>query len=189
MGKPLTFDHLMSRKKPVTKTVTIAMDPDLADEYEAAKRARDIAAVRAGGSDDKERQVALWEAEEELAAVERRLHDEDAVAVFTFRSIGRAAYDAIVDAHPPTPAQRAKAKREGLGELAANLETFPPALVSACLVDPIISHDDMAKLWVNDNWNQAELGALLEGAASANGTRRTLDLGKDSRGTPPSEPS
>jgi hypothetical protein len=182
--RPMTFDHLVSRKKPITKTVAIALDPDLAEELEEARRGRDTAAARAGArANDSEAQAQLWEAEERLAQVEARMVDEEAVAYFTFRSIGRALYDALVDEHQPTPAQRAKAKSLGMGEIAWNPDTFPPALVAACLVTPPLTSDEMQALWRDDAWNQAELNAMLQAAVDVNGSRRTVELGKGSRKT------
>ncbi len=182
MTSPL--DHLLSRKKAVTKTVAIALDPELAEELEEARRARDAAVSRANArSTDSEAQAQLWEAEELYAKAEQRLIDEDAIAHFTFRGIGRAAYDALVDAHQPTPAHRAKAKSLGMGEIAWNPDTFPPALVAACLVEPKLTPDEMVALWGDDNWNQSELNAMLEAAITVNGTRRTIDLGKGSKVT------
>lgn len=187
---PLTFEDLVNRKKATTKTVPIALDPELAVELEEARQARDSAARAAAIRDkDTDAQAALWQAEERVAALEQRMRDEDAVAYFTLKSIGRAAYDALVDAHQPTGAQRAKAKSLGIGELAWNHETFPPALVAACLVEPQLSEEEVASLWRDDSWNQAELQALLQAAIEVNGTRRTVELGKGSMKIPSSGPS
>lgn len=188
--RPPTFDHLVSRKRPITKTVPIALDPELAEQYSQAKRAQELAAARAAArSNDSEAHTELWQAESALAEIEQRMRDEDAVAYFTFRSVGRAAYDALVDAHQPTPAQRARAKSLGMGEIAWNPDTFPPALVALCLQDPDLSEAEVFAIWNNDNWNQAELNALVQAAVEVNGTRRTVELGKDSPRTPSSGPS
>jgi hypothetical protein len=188
VSRPATFDHLISKKKAVTKTVAIALDPELAEELEEARRARDLAQSRANArKDDSELQAQLWEAEERYAQAEERMGGDDAVAHFTFRSIGRAAFDALVDAHPPTPAQRAKAKSFGVnGEMQWNMDTFPPALVAACLVEPKLSAEEMLAIWRDDSWNQVELNDLFLAAVNVNGTRRTVDVGKGSKSTPSS---
>lgn len=197
-GRPPTFDHLVSRKRPNTKVVAIALDPELAEQHAVAKRAQEMAAARAAGSsDDSERYTELWQAEAALAEIEARLRDEDAVAYFTLRSVGRAAYDAVVDTHQPTPAQRAKAKSLGIGEIAWNPDTFPPALVALCLESVEIpgrepeklTEEQVLAIWADDNWNQAELTTLLNAAAEVNGTRRTVELGKDWRRTLSSGPN
>lgn len=197
-GRPPTFDHLLSRKRPVTKTVIITLDPDLAEEHTAAKRHQEATAAKAANRpDDTEAHTELWEAEQRLADLEQRLADEDAVAFFTFRSIGRAAYDALVDEHQPTAAQRAEAKARGMGTIAWNPDTFPPALVALCLESvrlpgsepEKLSEAQVRALWESDDWNQLELGELFTAAAEVNGTRRTVELGKDwprTRSTGPS---
>jgi hypothetical protein len=188
--RPATFDHLVSKKRPVTKTVSIVLDPELADEHAEAKEAQGFAANKAAARPaDTDAQVELFRAEQRLEAVEARMRDEDAVADFTFRSVGRAAYDALVGTHQPTASQRAQAKSLGMGEIAWNPDTFPPALVALCLSTPKLTEEEVGALWASDDWNQAELAVLLQAAVEVNGTRRTVDLGKDWRKTPSSEPS
>lgn len=186
--RPTPLDHLLSRKRPVRKTVTVVLDPELAEDHEEASRAVRVAEVRAEARpSDTEAQAQLWEAQEALRQVEVRLTDEEAVASFTFRSIGRAAYDALVDRFPATAEQRQKAKAQGIldagGVLGWNPETFPPALVAACLVEPKLSEDEVAAVWASEDWNQAELQTLLGAAIEVNGTRRVVDLKKGLRPT------
>lgn len=186
MGRPLTFDHLVGKKKPLTKTVPVVLDPDLAEVYEEARRARDLANARVQVRDDAEAHAQLLDADRALEEVRQRLEDEGAVAYFKFRGIGRAAYEALVDRHPPTAEQRSQAKSKGLDGQAWNPDTLPQALVAACLVEPKLSADEVDQLWASPNWNQAELAVLLTTAIEVNGTRRTVDMGKDSRRTPAS---
>jgi hypothetical protein len=54
---------------------------------------------------------------------------------FRFRGIGRRAFRALEDAHPPTEQQQAKAGESDIA-LGWNPDTFPPALVHASLVEP-----------------------------------------------------
>lgn len=185
--RPPTFDHLVSRKRPVTKTVSIVLDPELAEEHAEAQQARGFASTRAGARpSDTDAQLELFQAEQRLEDIEARLRDEDAIADFTFRSVGRAAYDGLVNAHQPTASQRAQAKSLGMGEIAWNPDTFPPALVALCLAEPKLTEEEVCSLWESDDWNQAELSVLLQAAVEVNGTRRSVELGKDWRKTPPS---
>lgn len=174
------LDHLLSRKKPITKTVVVALDPELAEAYAEAKLSRDVANTRATARPtDTDVQAELWRCEQALVELEERMVGEEAIAYFTFRCIGRAAYDALVDAHQPTPAQRAEAKARGVGEIAWNPDTFPPALIAACLTEPSLTEADVTSMFNSENWNQAELNDLLQAAAQVNGTRRTVEVGKD----------
>lgn len=184
MARPITRDFLAGKKKPLTKTVTVVLDPDLAEEYEQLRQQRDMAHARTQVQpDNPEGHAQLLEADAALEACKVRLEEEDAVAYFTFRGIGRAAYEKLVDSHPPTAEQRTKAKAGGMGDLAWNHDTLPPALVAACLVEPQLSYEDVLDLWCSPDWNQAELAVLLNTAIEVNGSRRTVDLGKDFRPT------
>lgn len=180
---PISFEDLVNRKKAVTKTVYLTLDPGLAGELEEARQARDHASRAASFREkDHDAQAALWQAEERVAQLEQRLVDEDAVVAFTFRSIGRAAFSALVDAHQPTAAQRAKVKTLGLGNggMLWNPDTFPAALIAACLEEPKLTEEQALALWSDDSWNAAELQELLEAAVEVNETRRMAELGKDS---------
>ena len=58
---------------------------------------------------------------------------------FKFRAMPRREYRTLRDEHPP----RADKRNEGL----FNMATFPPALIRACMVDPVIATDgDWEKL-------------------------------------------
>lgn len=190
--RPLTADFLAGKKKPLRKTVPVVLDPDLAEAYEEARRDRDMAQARVQVSpDNPESHAALLDADAKLAALRDQLESEDALAHFTFRGIGRGNYEAIVDKHPPTAEQRTKAKANGLGDLAWNHDTMPPVLVHACLVEvfiggekqPDMTLEEVQGLWDDPDWNQAELGVLLNAAIEVNGSRRVVELGKDSRVT------
>lgn len=180
--RPLTFDHLVGKKKPLTKTVPVVLDPDLAELHEEARRDRDVAHARVQvRGDDPEAAAQLLDADRRLEELRQQLEDADAIAYFTFRGIGRARYEALVDKHPPTLEQRTKAKATGMGELAWNHDTFPPALVAACVTEPAMTEEQVAQLWASEDWNQAELVTLLNAAIEVNGSRRTVELGKGSR--------
>lgn len=185
--RPLTYDFLAGKKKPLTKTVVVVLDPEAAEAHEEARRDRDMAQARVSVSpDNPENHAQLLDAQAALDDLEAKLDEDQAIVRFTFRGIGRAGYEAIVDRHPPTQDQRTKAKAGGLGELAWNHDTMPPALVHACLVEPQLTIEEVNQLWSSPDWNQAELGVLLNAAIEVNGSRRTVELGKDSRQTRPS---
>lgn len=67
-----------------------------------------------------------------------------------FKSIGSKAYDDLLGDHPATKDQ---AKKGNLW----NTDTFPPALISACSVDPQISVDDAKTIFQSDEWSRGEL--------------------------------
>jgi hypothetical protein len=198
MKQPL--DRLRSQKKPVTKPAWIALDSDLADQYmsavEEAKKARAMSDLQ---PKTPHLAVKAQEAEDE---VERLLPlVREGSAKFVAKSIGRQAFEDLQSAHPPTPDQRKDAKREGLGDLSFNPDTFPPALILAsCYLaeadeetqeEVLYPLDDafVKELWDGAGedgeaqWNHAEVMGLFEACFSANSQRRILDLGNASRRT------
>lgn len=67
-----------------------------------------------------------------------------------FKTIGNRAYDDLLGNHPPTKEQSKK------GNL-WNTDTFPPALFSACSVDPHVSEEDAKTIFESDEWSRGEL--------------------------------
>lgn len=183
MARPATADHL-KKKRPATKTVEIVLDPDLAVELRDAEQAADEAKRRlALRPDDHDLQTAEWAAAETVEALRVRAADEDAVVTVRFRSIGHVAWDELLNRHPPTDEQIAEAKREGLGPITFNPETYPPAVVAASIDEPKLSVDEVQAMWDSPDWNAAELGMLFAAALEANQSIHRLDLGKGSAGT------
>lgn len=166
MTRPPTFDHLKKKSKP-TKRLTVVLDDDLAQDAEAAARALS------------ETQYAK-STKAEIARLEGAVKTADAAVaeasvVLVFQSIGRRRYDELVDAHPPTEQQQEDAKAQG-GVAGYNPTTFLPALISESLLDPALTIEQVNELW--DEWNNAEVLALINAAMEVNTTRRTADLGK-----------
>lgn len=178
MARPATLDHLRSRKKPTTQTVDVVLDPELADVYNEAKAKVDLLEMRARSQPENEDTAfELNEAERGLAHVQTQLDEAEAVVTFTFKSLPPHEYDALVNEHQPTPEQRRTAKASG-DRATFNGDTFPQALVAACLIEPTLSLDEVQGLWKDENWNSAELQALFVAALQVNSSRRTVDLPK-----------
>ena len=100
--------------------------------------------------------------------------------VFTLRAIGSKAYDVLMGMHHPTAEQ----KKEGL---AYNVDTFGPALIAACSVEPKITPNEAKELWDSDEWSRGEVMAMFSAAVEVNS--KGLDVpftepGSDT--TPPS---
>jgi hypothetical protein len=70
--------------------------------------------------------------------------------VVTLKAIGSKAYDELLSSHPPTAAQ----KREGV---TYNIDTFAPALISACSVTPALSEEQAKQIWDSGDWSRGEL--------------------------------
>jgi hypothetical protein len=180
MSRPITMDHLRSSKKPVRKTVWIALDSDDATELEEATRTFNIvdAAVnraKANGNlvpqDTLTRLIEATDRKTKATEVAR----ENSVK-FVFRSLGRRKYDALLGEHPPTDEQM---KKQGNDKLEFNPETFPEALVQACLIEPELSIDEVKEIFNSEDWTPGETYSLFMAAMQANQSTGVVNLGKD----------
>ena len=59
-----------------------------------------------------------------------------------------------------------------------NSDTYPRALIAACIIEPEVTENDCLEWLDDDTWNEAEIEALFTAAMEANTQRRVLDLGK-----------
>lgn len=189
MGDTVTVADVLARKKPVTVTVPIVLDPALAERHADLKNEVENARMlleAQGDHPSPHRADRFEEAVAALDALEAEMSESDGVVEFVFRSIGRTAYDALLDAHPPTPDQVKKAQKDAANPKARprwNPDTFPTAIISAAAVSPAMTEADVKALANSEDWNDAEFSALLLGAIQANETHRVVDWGKGSRTT------
>lgn len=159
--KKLTTSDILKMKKGRRKTITIQLDGDLANQIEQLEdqirqaRIRDRKPNRPNVPDEA---PALMEQLDQLVR-----DNQDSVATFTFASIGRAAYDELVNACPPSDEQRKE--QPGIGW---NPETFPPALVAAASFDPKISEAEALEIWNSPDWNGGEVVKLFSAALEVN---------------------
>lgn len=116
------------------------------------------AARRAQSKDDKQamRDKLLGK---KLRTKEVKLYIDGDPIEFKFEAISSVELDKLRAKHKPTKEQRA----EGLG---VNVDTFNPALVAACLVEPELSEEDMKEIWKSEAWSSGEVGHLFEIASS-----------------------
>ena len=84
-----------------------------------------------------------------------------------YRAIGMMAYDKLVSKHPPKADERA----EGAS---FHMDTFAPALISACAVEPEISPAEAKSIWDSDDWSRGDVMVLFRNAVELN--NRGLDV-------------
>jgi hypothetical protein len=173
-----TLDHLKSMKKPVHRTIYIAGDNQLAEEVssleEEVRRLRLALELR----QDAAAAERLPFAESELST-KKALLNETSVK-FTFKSMRRDRYDALINEHPPTDAQRKEAEAAGEAGLNFNPDTYPIALIVECMVEPEVEDRQEMIDWLNgDSWNTHELMTLFQVCLAVNTTSRVVTLGKD----------
>lgn len=191
------LDHLRSRKKPVTKTVWIADDSEVAERYQKAEA--EMVMARDFSRDHPLSDAALKEYQdkkEAFEAIEGEMK-ENATA-FKLRSIGRKRFEKLQADYPITAENRAKATEENDGKdpgIEWDPDTFPPVLIAACVVSPVKFEPDDLELdedgkfqseavqefvdWITgEDWNLSETSSLFEAAWQVNTIRRVVDLGK-----------
>lgn len=194
-AKAVPLDHLRGKKKPVVRSVDIFLDSEAGEAVARAQRTVEEAKERLAESpDDLNLQVRRDDAEAELERLRQEVIDDGAVVAFSFRSIGRKAYQNLIDEHPATEEQQKEAREEGnaiglsaqLSRLQWNADTFPPALVAAASLEPKITAEEAWEVFhVSEDWNQAELTALFVTARRAQESRDVADLGKLRSGLQP----
>ena len=161
------YQDLRSRKTARTVEVTIVLNDDWGSKVAQLQADVDRVTREAGGIGP-----AATAAQRELADLTDELdkllvEKAENTATFRFKGLSRDRYERLMNAHPPTKDQRARAANLGIPAL-WNSDTFPPALVAACLVEPDDwTEDDVNAMWHDDNWNQAELNELFSAAISA----------------------
>lgn len=93
--------------------------------------------------------------------------EETEEVTLKFQSIGARDYDKLVAKHPPKPEQR-------IDGASYNLDTFAPALIAACSVEPEISPGDALEIWESPDWSRGDLMVLFRNAVELN--NRGLDI-------------
>ncbi len=96
-------------------------------------------------------------AEQELTLTVQNGKGDPTEVTMLFRAIGTKAYDKLLGKHPPRPEQ----KIEGASY---NIDTFGPAIIAACSVEPELSEDEAKQLWDSDDWSRGEIMTLFRAA-------------------------
>ncbi|HEY8881938.1 MAG TPA: hypothetical protein VIM47_00910 [Dermatophilaceae bacterium] len=87
---------------------------------------------------------------------------------FTFRGLGRTPYRELLEKHAARDVDDQVMADLGQGDNAPyNLDTFPPALVQAASIDPVLDGDDIATIFDGDTWNGVEVNTLVSYAQLA----------------------
>jgi hypothetical protein len=92
---------------------------------------------------------------------------EQQEAKITFQALGSRDYDKLVSKHPPKADQR-------LEGASFDIDSFAPALIAACSLDPEMSHEDAVEIWESESWSRGDLMVLFRNAVELN--NRGLDI-------------
>jgi hypothetical protein len=85
----------------------------------------------------------------------------------TFQAIGAQEYDKLVSKHPPTSEQR-------VDGASFNIDTFAPALIAKCAVEPEMTEKDAKEIWDSPEWSRGDLMVLFRHAVDLN--NRGVDI-------------
>lgn len=169
---PLSISDILAMKKPMTKVVTVQLDGEVAEQIINLTQELRLAERSDLTSNKPDRAPGIKAQLEDLRAQARTTE-----ASFSFQSIGRVEYDALLEANKPTSAQ-AKEKMQ------FNVDTFPAALVAASCIDPKMEPEIAQAMFDSPDWNGAELQELFMAAFSANNEIPDIPLSNDgSEGT------
>lgn len=195
MGKKFSSDkpsleEIRRRKKPNRKQVAILIEPEIS--HQIKEKEQEIARLEIEIRKAKNQSLAnpypkqLEQAQKELAALQKEAEENS--VIFTFQDIGRKRYDDLITANLPTKQQKEDYK-EGGGEgvLAYNPETFVPALISACAIEPEISLEEAEEIC--QEWSEGDIESLFFTALAACKERATVPLSKKGTGTIQTSPS
>ena len=158
----LTWQQIRERRtaKPLEHVEWMVLDPDLRREWQEASAAyllaqMRLAQLRDGSTPDDTLDAAEareQQAQARLDEVQRRCDEAGVMVPWRFRPVAPAAYEELKRAHPPVK------KGESWGP------DFGPELISACLVEPQMTVDDVNEMRKSSDWSPAEYDQLL-GAA------------------------
>lgn len=188
------LDRLRSKKKPVSKSVWLCGDSDIAQEYQAMQGDLALAEMElAADSGSQEKTARVRQLQIQIAEYERD-KVKDVSIHFRFQSIGRKRYEQLIKDNQPTPdeireAEEAKSNDPDLAgaTLTFSPKTFPPAFLAACLVEPDDITKEEALEWFSDgDWNENEIATLLQTCMEVNMQVQVVQMGKDFGKTPAS---
>lgn len=143
-----SFDDLIAGATLPTTTVTLCVAGELQAQWEDLERelqdaidAEDDSLASGGESREiAERMDALREA---MRAYERTVK---------FQALSQRAYSDLLAKHPP------RKDNEDDQARSLNIETFPPALIAACAVEPVMTEEQVKQLAeLLTNWQFNEL--------------------------------
>ena len=123
---------------------TAAPRPATLDHLKKKKRAKETFSIYITEEDGKQQEIKL-----------------------TYQAIGALEYDKLVSKHPPTADQRVEGG-------SFNIDTFGPALIAKCCVDPEMAEADAIEIWNSPEWSRGDLLVLFTHAVQLN--NRGVDI-------------
>ena len=164
----MDFADIQARKKAAVVTAWVLLEPGLEQRYEELQE--ELVKARQYDMKHNERDTAPA-IQAQIEEVEGLI--ADARVPFTFRALGRKAYNDLLAAHKPKGGDKEAAR------LGFDPDTFPPALIAASSLDPMLSIEDADTIWHGDDWSDAEATMLWNAAFEANRKVRDVPFTRD----------
>jgi hypothetical protein len=191
-GASQPLDRLRKNKRPSSVRVGIVMDSRYQERVDHAQYKINILQFQAGmtrGTEPNPQMAAdMEDAQAELRAAQAEALEH--TEWFVAKALAPRQYDALMAKHPPTADQQREARKENR-VAQYDSDTFPPALVAACvslvtrLDEPdadtgeLEHHELLGEAFVKEmiegggdgspaQWNQGEIGALFNAGVTAN---------------------
>ena len=130
------------------------------------------------------RSKAVSKARERLKRARKQAVDES--YAHRLQGLPKVTFEELVRQHAPSDKQKKEWTEAGMrGEPAFDTDTFPPALVAACSIDPPLTEENTKEMWLAEDsvWPAAVLKALFNVAHRLSTSDGIVNLGKDSAGT------
>lgn len=142
----------------------IPMDSAAIDEAERLEP--ELRRLRIEDGVQEDLSVQVRETAEHIDALQQQARASE--VTFTFRGVGRGLYSKLLSEHPPTAEQRAAAG-DAADALIYNVDTFPPALLAASIVEPEDLHGDLDECaTIHDEWSNGQVTRLWRACIQAN---------------------
>lgn len=153
----MDIEEILKRRSPPTVSIRLPLDQKLMDSFKHLEREAGKTQVAAERTNDREVHLRAQELNRQLESMREQI--EDSRATFVFQGIGRLEYNELLEQHPPRPEDK-----EGGFEF--NPETFGPAIIAACAVEPELTLEQVEHIW--RDWTDAECVKLFNAAYESN---------------------
>lgn len=157
-----SIEEIMERRKPRTESAWVPLDAEVLNRISELETQIPMEERRDERRTD--RAPVAPQLREELEGL--REHAHESAVQFTFEALGRKAYRDLIDEHPPQDEDRERAKAQFGDQRMArwHSDTFVPALMAACAVEPEMDLEHAQRIW--DEWDMA-VAELIGGMAIA----------------------
>jgi hypothetical protein len=150
----MDFDDLLSKVKPVTRSVTLCLAGDLVAEKERTERALLAARLEDERTNEPNKAPDVARRVRELEA-----QMEESTTEFVVQAVGRGVWEGLLDEHKPTDEEKEQGLTWGPG--------FVTAAIAACVVEPMVmTVEQVAQL--EQRLSTSQLTVLFNAAVAVN---------------------